>query len=242
VPVIQSVPVSARMLIRSGLIGWFEPGTDGPTTAKNWALGGNNATIVGTPTYGSGYATFTANLNFLQTDLLETNDMTFFIVARSAATFVDTAHRPALLGYQANGSLLGAEIVVTATTGAPQCTLTEFAAYNTGSVVQENTARSVANFSAFKYLWGRIDSVGQALYLLNRTDGSTETSTTTTGTRVLSAPAKLRIGSTFNTTFGGAVDVAHCSIYNNAVPTSPGIVAHYNFVQADLLARFGITI
>lgn len=224
--------------VSAGLVAWFWPGTDAPTTARNWLIGGSPATIVGSPTYAPGIASLKSFTNYLQTPIPETNDMTFFVVARSLDTFATAANRPVLAGFHTTGSPLGALLYVFNTT--PRINLS--AAYNTGSVVQLTASVDIVNFTSFKYIWGRINSGANTINVVNQTDGSSPTPIVTTGTRTLiGASNTLRIGSSYDNTITGTLDMAHCSIYNRALSDTE-VATHYAFVKQALSANLGIPV
>lgn len=227
--------------VSSGLVGWWWPGTDQPTTQKNWALGGSPGAVAGAPTYGSGFASFKGFTNYLQTAVPETNDMTFFIVARSSDTFAANANRPVLFGLHATGAPDGAIAYCSGSSGAPQATFNFSAGYNNGTDVQETAVRGVINFSNFKYLWCRIDTANNAIKMVNQTDASSTTPVTTTGTRSLNTVNRVRVGSSYDTGINGTLDVAHFSVYSNAM-SDANVALHYAFVQNYLASRFSFSV
>ena len=99
----------------------------------------------------------------------------------------------------------------------------------------------ITNFSQFKYLWGRIDTGASTITVGNKTDATAVTPFATTGPRSLVVSNTLRIGSSYDTTITGTLDIAHCSVYNRALSDTE-VATHYAFVQQVLSANLGISV
>ena len=232
--------------ILSGLVGWWWPGVDQATSIKNWAPGGVDASVGGSPTYTTTYANLKSMTNYLQTSVPDTASLTAIVVSKCPDTMADNAHRPILIGCQSvdagnAGATIGFQVYVASTTGVPQANITMGAGYNTGSVVQQvGPTLTPPDFSVFKMIVGVVNSAGATRVLKNPSNG-TSASLASTGTRVPHSVNRLRIGSSHAAGITGLNDCCHAAIYNRAL-SDPEITTHYTFVKGWLQAKRSITI
>lgn len=66
------------------LQGWYEFGSDVKVQGFNRAMGKKNGVVIGSPTISAGYTRFKGLVNYLQTDISDTNSLTIVVVGRSA--------------------------------------------------------------------------------------------------------------------------------------------------------------
>lgn len=72
--------------VRRGLEGIFFINSFIEKLARNYAPDKLSGVVVGAPSVNAGYASFKGMANYVQTQIRETTDVTFFVVARSADT------------------------------------------------------------------------------------------------------------------------------------------------------------
>lgn len=231
--------------VSSGLRAWFHLGTDAASTVRNRAPGGSAGTITGSPTYSAGYMSSTGVANRLNTSLVDVNDCTLLVVARSSADFTGSTTRPNLIGTFASQSsgIAGASIYVTGTpSAAPAATLAMSASRDAAGVPTQNAASiTVADFSDWTFLAGTAaagaTTAARAIY--DKTNGVSATSTPATG-RLLNTGSVVSIAN-FTSLTQGQCDVAWAAFYN-VVLTEAAIDKIYAFVARRLLDKFSITI
>ncbi|MCZ9638572.1 hypothetical protein [Pseudomonas putida] len=231
--------------VANGLVGWFNFDTDVSRFNFNRAIDGVNASLIGSPTLGNGFGTFTSLSAYLQTDISETDEMTIIALCKSngiipgGASAGGDASTPAFVtnyigqavtpGY--TGNALGLGIFATSPT-----VLTGFASRDNGS-----GGVTVAGASAMPEVianWGiRGVRVTNALTtVFNRTLGI-EAGSTVNNKRVRNNK-KIMIGST-TTAFGGKADISTVAIYQRALSNEEiDKIAAFMRIRA---ARFGIS-
>jgi hypothetical protein len=84
--------------VTRGLEGWFTLDTDVQRFGFNRAPGKPDATIVGAPSAFAGYGTFKGNVNYLQTQIADSDELTLIVVARSNAPLVAGTDAVMLVG------------------------------------------------------------------------------------------------------------------------------------------------
>jgi len=192
--------------VRRGLEGIFFLNTTLAKAARNYASGKPQGSIVGAPVPSSLALAVKSRVNFVQTQISEVAEMTFFIVCRTAADGSVTADRPMFFSnYQGvnldGGPSFGLAFYLTSPTR-----LSGGASYGSDAATNELklagiTKPSVANSWALFSL-----SVGPTgVTLRDHTVGNSATISASTPRRT--ATAKIRIGSGVSA-FDGAADVA----------------------------------
>lgn len=186
---------------------------DGATEAvRNRADGQPAGTITGSPTWSSGYGTFSGNTTYVSTGIADLNLTNVSIIAmvKSAAAFSGGSSRPQFVGsYGAIGSdLYAACINVTGTpSSAPAATVAVSASRNNGGVPAVQTASiTVADMSKWTILGMSVAGAGGTgalkIYdLTNNVQGSGDLATAR-----LPHPTRLfQIGATSSSLIGGDV-------------------------------------
>jgi hypothetical protein len=90
--------------IVDGLLGWYLLGGDAAASRKNWAPGGADATVTGTPTYNAASAVFTS-ANYIDTGIIDTAALTLIAIGKPAgasnvayvASYLNTTNTYAML-------------------------------------------------------------------------------------------------------------------------------------------------
>lgn len=97
--------------VRRGLEGVFFLNDSLEKCARNYAPGKNDGVIVGTPTVNSQFMSGKSATSYIQTDIQETEEMSFFVIARAmaipAGNPVPAADQPILLGNYMSGAWSG---------------------------------------------------------------------------------------------------------------------------------------
>lgn len=238
-----------RPPVSTGLVGWWWLGGSKSASEKNHAYT-SQAALMGSPTIHESYVSFggfAAN-QWLQTEIAETEDLTWMCVARTGGTLASAAERPALLttwagsdpGYanQTNGSLL----YYPSTTGGTQGTLTGGVGHHTGGTVTMDLGAtlSVADRGAWAFLGMSFNDTSNEKVLFNKTLGTSATNTVSTS-RSPRTELKLRIGGGHNSTAGGPCDMAWAAAYSSGL-TAEQIQDTYEFVQNTLDSLYGLSV
>jgi hypothetical protein len=84
--------------VTRGLEGWFTLDTDVQRFGFNRAPGKLDAIIVGAPSAFAGYGRFKGNLNYLQTQIADSDELTIIVVGRAAAPLVAGVDAAMLVG------------------------------------------------------------------------------------------------------------------------------------------------
>ncbi len=240
--------------VTRGLRGVWYPGvTAAKSIANRYSTGAGDASVVGSPTYASTYATLTSGTNYLQTPVAETGSFTAMLVVRSGAAFAAAGTRPVFLGNNADG---GIALYVSATSGSPQATLTLSARYTTAAatdgaggtpyidatatpLTEAVTSIAVTDMSAWHLICVRVTAgTGRSINDLTR---GVSGNTSLTSTRLLgkSIP-NLRLGNGGRSDYLGTQDMAAAVLANVAWTD-----AEMNSVAAQIrsfMAGRGITI
>lgn len=101
-------PVSAGLQY----LNFFHGGGD--VVGRNLAPEGNSPQVVGTPTYGAGFATLTGGLNFLQTSIQDSS--TFTLMAAFRGRELSSGKFPMVIGSFRLAPQLGSNLIITSAT------------------------------------------------------------------------------------------------------------------------------
>lgn len=211
---------------------------------RNRVDGGNNATLMGAPTYGSGFMTSADQTAAVQTDSPETLASTLYVVARSGAAFSGTTTRPQFLGtYKSQSSgIAGTAIQVTGTpSAAPAATVALGAARDSsGTPVFSTASLTVANMAAWTLLVGVVldGAVTDGRQIYDYTNNTSATATPATG-RTLATSLNIRVGNLSSLSYG-TCDIA-CAIVANVAHTLAERDAMVAGIRRRLLAFHSIT-
>lgn len=216
-----------------GLEGIFFLNTSLDKIAHNYAQGKAKGTVMGAPLPGAAGTTFKSQSNYVLTDVSETDEMTLFVLARSALDGTDQTSRAVFLSnYSSANNPPGLGVYVQNTNR-----ISAFA--NFGADAASNTlVPAVINSTNVVTNWNLYAAIIKAgsVTIRNLTTGQTGT-LTNVAPRRKGAP-KICIGSSY-TTYSGACDIAVAQMHSVAL-TETEIQA----VTADLRAyalRKGIT-
>lgn len=238
-----------RPPVSSGLVGWWWLGGTEAKTEKDHAYLAN-ATLAGSPTIETSYVSFGGynSGQWLQTEVAETNDFSWLVVARTSDALAASSTQPTIMSTwssadpayssQTNGSL----IYYNATSGLPQGTLVGGIGHvSAGTVTVDNGATlSIANAGEWAFLALTYNDTSNVKVLYNRSTGTSNTNTVATD-RSPRSNLNLRIGGGFNTSFRGTCDVAFAAAYSSAL-TAQEVADTYAFVQTCLSDWHGLTI
>lgn len=207
--------------VYSGLVAW-QFFNDSLTKAKhNFAMGKTDHNPVGTITVNSTSANFKGSANYLQTDIPESVEFTYFFVGRTTDTNADSSHNPCFIGtFQSvpadpaiGSSLIFSMSIYSSLAGrltAAACRGTSIA--NQGSNPVSLTGLTLSNWGLYCM---RVSNTKTELFAV--TAGLSGATADTVQPRLLSA-GKLRIGSAYSG-FGGQCDIAAMALYNRYLST-----------------------
>jgi hypothetical protein len=224
------------------LVGWFNIGIDAKRSRKNWAPGGDDAVVVGAPTFhADGGARFTSLSAYMQTSIPETDDLTIMVVAKSSDTFADLAHRPAFVstytGVGASNSAVTSDGAMLSVIGVGTVRMTAYRRAVDGSATHSGSSNNItpdlANWGCY---FGTIN--GLVSRVRDKTGGSSS-SFTHSLPRFRSANT-FRIGSAFNG-LGGHCDILTVGLWSAPLSDATEEAA-YQQAKADAAARYGIDI
>jgi len=193
-----------KIPVTTGLEGAYLFGDGAGQFSRNYAPGKPNATVIGSPSSGSGYGVFSEN-GYLDTGISETADMTIITVARDSTGFVDPV--PGYVGNNFSIASGGVAIYI----GSP--TTLRGNAIKNGAVDYVNVSGDPAVFTA-QCLRARSAAASS---FTNMTSGSTASSANTTGTRTVDSSNKIWIGRLPANTFKGINDQVLTLIYSRAI-------------------------
>ncbi|MGF7161297.1 hypothetical protein FHS85_002932 [Rhodoligotrophos appendicifer] len=222
--------------VTDGLEGFFLFGVDAAESAKNWAPGKADASVVGSPTYGDDYAVLTGNgVAYLQTQVDHTEDMTFIAVARplsdAAASLISNYQSPATLhAGNTNGSVLSFSTGV----GADGKVVANFgSAYNNAGTSTQVTAAQAnpgGDINADYAISGRVENATRGRTVNNLTMGTVNSNTPGSVT-VADIGGKLRIGTSYNSQLGAQVRI-YASILFSRRLSDEELTTHYDWLKA----------
>lgn len=211
IPAFSSDALEYYMLARDSL----------EAASSNLALGKDHGALVGSVTSHTGYISCDGLVSYLQTELVEPDEFTFVILARSPDTFAASANRPGFMGtFNGPSSLgsatsLGAFLIAnsaTALTGGA----TQWDGSTSGSVSSNNSA--ISSGSGIDLTKWNLMSLRQSATQRILADHSTAFAPVVYANANPRYPTtnKVRIGSVF-TTYGGLVDVAAAVIFSRSL-------------------------
>lgn len=225
--------------VRRGFEGMFFLNTSMEKCLRNYAPGKNDATLVGAPVVSASYLSGRSGVNFLQTDIAETAEMTMYTVARAL-------NIPATLPMAAaDAVILAGDYSAASPVGVVQwfATPTSFsggAAFGADPNTTSNVGASVATDPTRWCLYSTVVR-SNAVITTNHTTGVTSTRTITTeGVRQVSN-RKLRLGSSYQTSQTGTWDMMLHQVHNVAV-TDQEKADTVADLKAYILRRTGITV
>jgi len=198
--------------VMRGVQGMFLLGGTLAQSCKNLIPDKPNATVIGAPTVSANSIGCQGLVNCLQTSILQTAEMTIYVVGKSADTFVDNAHRPMFVSNylgtrvgDATKNSNGVYVGVTGSAGAPQATLqgVHSVINPDGTSAAIGAQISVADMSTYKLMTSR--KIATSREIRNETNNQSQIVPSALpddlGTRAL------RIGSGYSA-FGGLCDLA----------------------------------
>lgn len=203
--------------VADGLVGAFLFGADVPLATQNWGSGGA-VSIVGAPVWSAqGWARFASGVNYLQTAIAESNDMTIMVVGRSDDTLVDDDHCPwfasTYQGPSVTAPLVTSQGVSLMSLAGNNLQMQGFRGTADGVTTNHGRSGSLGvDFAQFRCLAGVLSGL--------RSDAYDLTSGTTAG--YLHNLPRLRTGNTFRigSTYGGAggrCDIAALMLWDRAL-------------------------
>lgn len=227
--------------VTRGLEGWFTFDTDSSRFGFNRAIGKSDAAVVGSPTAYSTHGRFKGLLNYLLTQIDETDEQTIIVVGKSVAAPTGAADGAFYAGnYTGNsktpgytGNAFGTSLYHQGAT-----TLTAGAGRDNGSGVP--TSASVT-------LTGGAPTSWAIRALRTKTGAPTEAHNLTAGTKSVGASSltrvladsKFRIGSA-TTSFAGEVDISCVAIYSKFLTEEE--MAQIAATMRKRMARLGVTV
>lgn len=188
--------------VTAGLRGSYFMGNGLSLAHRNWARGGSDGVIVGSPLERDGYLTFTGPDGYLQTDVPETIEQTLLVIARRP---VDGS--VSYIGNYGGGTVYG--VTLYSSPGAA-------ALMNSTSL--RDTGAGGIGVAGTVTDWGlyvlTVPAVGRT-----RIDDATEdkANLAATGTRVVSGPGPYRVGWAYTPSFAGQCGIAQAAIWDRAL-------------------------
>lgn len=220
--------------VTSGLKGWWYLGQNAAQTVKDLAFL-EDALVVGTPTYGTGIATFTSLSNYLQTGVAEEADGTVLFAARWPSPQSGTATG---VPYSAlNGSPYDAGLQCYITSVSyPSATIVNFLGKSggTANIFSQITSNDISTRAFYSCTYA---STG-AHKIRNITAG-TSGSGTFSGARTLNG-GDIRIGSS-NNTRNATCEMSFWAYYNRVL-SEPEQDSVYAAVKQFLADKRSLTI
>ena len=226
--------------VTRGLVGFFLHGSAAGPLGKNYAPGGADAAVVGSPVLSARSVRFKSLTNYLQTNLPQTADLTFLTVAKSTDTLVagTNATCPMFISnysgprsadttktsYGASLFLLGVAA------GAPAANLRGgYAAYDGASGATNSASAQLALADASQFAMLAFTKSGTARKVYNKTAGTS--ATYDAGALVNDIATTLfRIGSGY-ADYAGLSDIAMTAVYNVGL-TDAEVETMYQFQKA----------
>ncbi|WPE28598.1 hypothetical protein PshuTeo1_43550 [Pseudomonas hunanensis] len=235
-------PWNSRVIppVTRGLRGWFTFDTDAGRFKLNRAIGGTDAVMVGTPVAYSTHGRFKGGVNYLQTNIEETDEQTILVVGKAVALPASSADGAFYVGnYNGNsktpgytGSAFGTSIFHQSPT-----TLTAGAGRDNGSGVATS---GQIGLTVTPTSWALRAMRTKSLVptdIYNLTTGAKASSSNALA-RVL-AESNYRIGSA-TTLFSGEVDISAVAIYDKYL--SDDEIAQVATAMRRRMTRLGITV
>lgn len=202
----ESVATEYAAPVRRGLEAVHFLNTSLTKAGRNFAPGKGQSKVVGAPVPQAAYLSCKGTVNLIETAMAESESMTMFVIARTAADGSVAADRPMFLGnYQGQagdgGAAYGVSIYLSALNR-----ITATAGYGSDAGTNTNVLAGVTK-PAVANLWGlyMIQVTPTAVVMRDLTSGLTQTTSASLPRRL--ATGKIRIGSG-QTNLLGACDVA----------------------------------
>jgi len=242
-----------RAPVTDGLLGWFylgalsgDTGTQAQARSlRNLAFNDYTATMVGTPTFATGYAEFDANTNYFQTNIPETLNSTILILAYPN-DLLTTTNVPVWVGNYGTDATYGSSkglIFYCKSSALPFTSPTIGALMDDGgSYTEELKTLTVNPWTSMLFLSAKVNASTGAFSIRNITAGGSASSTTYAGTRTLSSAGRtMRIGSAYATSFAGIGRMGFVAMYNRVLTEDEENAIHTS-VAAYRLAKVGDTV
>lgn len=225
--------------VSAGLLGIAWPGVSAARTALNFALGAADGVVVGEPTYEDGYAGFVGLADFVQTEVVEPTEATFFAVCRSTSAMAADATRPMFFGTFESAAAAGGGNTFGVSMVAPSATVMRFYA-SRGTSTSNDTSVPLNLTVADTTDWGLYSAIIPTAGNTSITS-HTDNVTATSGTVLARFPSvgKFRLGSGFDD-WGGSCDLALWVAYNRVL-TATERATMATWCRAKALER-GITV
>lgn len=228
--------------VYNGLVAWQFFNDSLSKVKHNFAMGKTEHNAVGTITVNSTSANFKGSANYLQTDISESVEFTYFFVGRTTDTNAGSSNNPCFIGtFQSvpadpavGSSLIFSMSIYSSLAGrltAAACRGTSFA--NQGSNPVSITGLTLANWGLYCM---RVSNTKTELFAV--TAGLSGATADGVNPRLLSA-GKLRLGSAYSG-FGGQCDIAAMALYNRYLTTDE--MALVNARLRAYMAGRGVTV
>ncbi|MDW9852700.1 hypothetical protein GOB46_08890 [Sinorhizobium meliloti] len=224
--------------VAAGCEGFFLPNGSAGKAVKNWAPGKKDGVLVGAPVVNSGYTSFEGgSVAFMETPVIETEDMTLFWAGRGVTDSSNDALSPPFLSSRTAPGALGGNTGIQIYPNASNNLRLFFSQWNGTAVA--NVIVPVASYTvgAWHFIAARV-SVSTAR-IRNMTTGVASSTVALTGSRNPGS-GKIRIGSMIDSLWNGKSDAAFCALYNRVLDDTEE-AAVYAWAQKYLLSK-GITV
>ncbi|PLT95002.1 hypothetical protein [Sinorhizobium medicae] len=236
--------VGFNAAVESGLQGLWFFNRGVRASAKNLALGGVNAEVLGTPSDQGAFLRFKGGESFFQTAIGDTEELTHIVAVKSTDTMADQAHSPMFVsnfgsgskaGYVAS-SLSGASIYSNASTSLATMSASRYTDGTNTTVTSAGTsiATTLANWSLVASRV-RTDRAQRD----NLTTAVAAAATFTSQARVLAA-GDFRIGSSYSLPWQGYADIAAVAMYDRYI--SDAELTTIGVQMRNVLAHLVITV
>lgn len=194
--------------VRRGLEGMFFLNTSLEKLARNYAPGKPQGKIVGSPVANTNWATLTSNTSYIQTDISDTVEMSFFAIVRSDLQTGGPSIVP-IGNYQ-----VGDPVGVSMYSAAQDRLATTAGGGNDSSSSQNFTCSAIGQQLSVWGLYSGVITAGN-ISMRNHTSGVSNNTVITLPRRLSSR--KLRIGSAYSAQMTGVCDMMLAQIHNVAV-------------------------
>lgn len=238
--------------VRTGLVGFHLPGVDSAKTLFNFAPGGaQGCSLVGDPVYSAGFVSLLSRANaspaYIQTPYPETGNLYMAAVCRFPGLNDATGTRGVLMSVVGS---LGEDGVTTYNTALhirPTSTTQVVASVMRGATAggAAEDARTITapigvsgNLNGSWMLLTFEAPLAAASVFRNETTGVSSTGSAVTQHRL--AQNLIRLGSSFNTSNGGQVDIAGLGLWST-IPDADGKAAIIAALRANAASK-GITV
>lgn len=220
--------------VRRGLEGLFFLNGSLEKLARNYAPGKPAATIMGAPVANANYGTFKGMVNYLQTQIAETESMTLFVIGKAVVVAGDVDQAPMLLGSYNVGALSGVSIYL-----PTDQSIRGTAGYGNDDASNINASVGFAGVTVSNWQLYSVVISPTGVSTIAHTANLSATGPNPGMPRRL-AGRLLRIGSGYSTALKGVCDLAVAQIHNIAMTPE-----ERNATVADLrayAARRGIVV